>query len=600
MYILSEGKKEKPRHKLLNTDYIPTPLVQREQRQPIEVSRTYRHPSILRVVLHFIAYFFWRQIDRLLGRDDPLNRAIAARKLLQNLGGIWVKLGQLLSMRNDIFTEEMCDQLSKCLYANVAFPSSVVREVVERELGRPIDALFAVFEDNPIAAASIAQVHRGVLLNENVAVVIKVMRPGVSDAFRRDMALLRILVRFFSVLLPIAHLRLPDGLTELNEMVEEELNYTYEALNIKRLRRNLRKHNVYVPLLFSKYVSEKVLVLEEIQGVLMSEAIAISRQEPQRFKVWCNQNDVDPKKVASHLFYSNLRQLLEDNLFHADMHPGNIILLRHNRYALIDFGTVGTLDPSFLALYTGVLKSISSGNFVKAANLAIHMCTDIPTLDLEKLKRDLSAAMRLWQARTAMEGLTYHDRSLGASTQIIGKVFAKYRLQISWSSLRMARTWGTLDTTLAYFYPNMIQAKMLENYLKKAVVRRRKHLLANVRDRAVDLFDTAYQFRMLIDPIAHRNVIAYKQKLNKISLAVSALFQFLLVLSILIGLFSAHVFLDQNFEHLIDLSHLPSAGLIDDFPQIKREWFIVLMFLIIAVILLLRKLNRIVTTAYLR
>lgn len=586
-----------PKHELLNPEYLPTPLVQRDQRQPIPVDVNFKHPSSVRVLLSLTGFLLARTLDRLLRRSSPLKSAIAARELLQGLGGIWVKLGQLLSLRSDLLSDEMCDQLSRCLYSNVAFPSSIARAVVERALQKPISQVFSSFDDKPLAAASIAQVHRAVLLEEGVSVVVKVLRPGVGASFKRDMRLLRGILKLASIVLPIAHLRLNDALIELNGMVEEELDYSFEAYNLQRLRRTLRKHKVYVPYLFTQYANAEVLVMEEIKGVLMSEAISVSRQEPRRFEAWCQENTVNTKKVASHLFLSNLRQLLEDNLFHGDMHPGNIILLRHNRYALIDFGTIGTLEHSFIMLYVGVLKALSENNYDKAASLAIHMSTETPSLDLDHLKRDLIQAMRLWQAHSSMEGMSYYERSLGASTRIIGNVFAKYRLQISWTSLRMARTWGTLDSTLAYFYPDMSHARMFDRYLKKAKERRRQHVVSNIKERAVDFFDTAYQYRLLLDPVAQRSIIAYKQKLNKISLAISAIIRFILMFTVAGTVLGVYAFL---YQHYIDLSGLPIAGLLDDVPALEKEWFLLILIGLCIFVFLLRRLLRISTISYLR
>ena len=586
-----------PKLELLNPEYLPTPLVQRNQRHPISVDAHFKHPSLVHVLLSLTGFLLARTLDRVLRRSDPLKTAIAARELLQGLGGVWVKLGQLLSLKSDLLSDEMCDQLSRCLYSNVAFPSSVARAVVERAIQKPISKVFSSFDDTPLAAASIAQVHRAELLEEGVAVVVKVLRPGIRASFKRDMRLLRGMVKLASILLPIAHLRLNDALIELNGIVEEELDYSFEAYNIQRMRRTLRKHKVYVPHLFTQYANAEVLVIEEIKGVLMSEAISVSRQEPHRFEAWCQENTVNPKKVAAHLFLSNLRQLLEDNLFHGDMHPGNIILLRHNRYALIDFGTIGTLEQSFIMLYVGVLRALSQNNYDKAANLAIHMSTEIPSLDLADLKRDLIRAMRLWQAHSSMDGMNYYERSIGASTRIIGNVFAKYRLQISWTSLRMARTWGTLDSTLAYFYPDMSHARMFDRYLKKAKERRRQHLFSSIKERAFDFIDTAYQYRILLDPVAQRSILAYKQKLNKISLVISTTIRFILMFTLGGTIFGVYAFLDQ---HYLDLSHLPIGGLLDDVPRIEKDWFILVLFGLCILVFLLRRLLRISTISFLR
>lgn len=590
---------KKPKHKLLNPEYLPTPLLAPAQRRPIRVVALDQHRRLsgFTVIMRFAGFGLGRLGDKLRGRSDPLRTAVAARELFQGLGGLWIKLGQLLSLRSDVFSDEMCAQLSQLLHANIAFPGAVVRDAIEQELGRPVEAIFSRFDEHPIAAASIAQVHRAVLRKEQVPVVIKLLRPTVTEAFRRDMVLLRVTAQILSLLLPIGHLRLKDALNELDAVVEEELDYAYEAFNSRRLRKNLRRHKVYVPYLFRRYCTGKILVMEDIQGVLMSEAIAVGQRDPERFAAWCEENSIAPEKVAKHLFVSNMRQLLEDNLFHGDMHPGNIILLRNNRYALIDFGTIGSLDPAFLQTYLGVLKATNKRDYEKAADLSMHMCIEIPSFDIGKMRTELISAMKLWQARSEMESLGYHDRSLGASSKIIGQVFAKYRLQISWVALRMARTWGTLDTSLAYFYPDMSHSKMFARYLKGAQRRHRKNALKNLREGVSDMLDTANQYRVLLEPVAQRTTIAYKQKMNKFSMAAAAVMRFFYIGTIMAIIFCIHAFLHQ---HYVDLGHLPGGELVDDFPLLEKEWFIMAVLSLSLVSVLLRRLIRIASTAYLR
>ncbi|SMF97328.1 ubiquinone biosynthesis protein [Methylomagnum ishizawai] len=590
---------EKPKHKLLNPEYCPTPLLPPSQRPPIQVLALDQHHQygILTVLFRFAGFGLDRLGDKLRGRSNPLRSAVAARELFQGLGGLWIKLGQLLSLRSDVLSDEMCDQLSQLLYANIGFPGSVVREAIERELGCPVEKIFSRFEDAPLAAASIAQVHRAVLRQEGVPVVVKLLRPNVIEAFRRDMSLLRMVVGFLTALLPVGHMRLNEALDELDAMVEEELDYAYEASNSRRLRKNLRRHKVYVPYLFRRYCTGKLLVMEEIQGVLMSEAIAVSKQDPERFDAWCEENAVEPRKVAQHLFLSNMRQLIEDNLFHGDMHPGNIILLRNNRYALIDFGTIGALDPDFLQIYFGVLQAANQRAYGKAADLSLHMCTEIPQFNIGKMRSELISAIKLWQARSGMETLGYHDRSLGASGKIMGQVFAKYQLQVSWAALRMARTWGTLDTSLAYFDPEMNHRRMFSRYLKAADQRRRKNAVKKIREGFMSTLQTANEYRVLLEPIAQRATIAYKQKLNKISMATTTVIRFLLIVTLLAIIFCVHAFLHQHF---FDLGYLPGGELVDDFPSMEKEWFVVALFGLGLVTGLLRRLLRIASSAYLR
>lgn len=588
---------EKPKRKLLNPEYIPVPLVKREDREPIKILDLKHHrrvsgPVVLMRFMRFGMRIYFRNLFR---RPDSRRTAVETRELFEGLQGIWIKLGQLLSLRSDFFSDDMCNELSNLLYSNIGFPNA--GQVVTEQLGCPLETIFSEFEEVPLAAASIAQVHRAVLREEGVPVVIKLLRPNVIEAFRRDMVLLRWTVEILSIFMPLRRFRLRDGLNELNAMVQEELNYAYEAANSRQLRKVLRRHNVYVPYVFRKYCTEKMLVMEEISGVLMREAMEVQAAEPERFAEWCKVNSISPKKVAKNLFLSNMRQIVEDNLFHGDMHPGNIILLRNSRYALIDFGSIGSTDKTYLQTFLGMLRSVINREYERAANLALHTCADMPAYNVDEILADLVNAFKLWQARSELDTLGYHERSLNASTKITGQVFAKHHLQLNWAPLRMGRTMGTLDSSLASFYPDMNHARMFARYLGGASKRGRENRVKNLRSGVANLLESANQYRVLLEPAVQRAAITYKQKMDKISLIAALLMRFWVLVIVVLIIYTVHVFIDQ---HYVDLSEFPGSSLINAFPTKTKEWFVLLIIGLAMCGILLRRLIRIVSTSYLR
>ncbi len=590
---------EQPKRKLLDLELIPTPLVADKERKPIKILPLddFNRPNGLMVIWRFLLFGLHILGLRLRGVQDNMSLAKDARELFQGLGGLWIKLGQLLSLRTDYFSDEMCSELSHLLFANNGFPGADARLIIERELGCPLDQIFSEFDENPIAAASIAQVHRAVLRKENIPVVIKLLRPNVVQDFRRDMSLLRSIVNVLEFLMPVGHLRLHDGLNELDALLEEELNYAIEASNSRILRKSLLRHDVYVPYVFRNYCTEKMLVMEEISGVLMGDAITVKNTDPERFQAWCKENGVDPKKVATQLFLSNMRQIMEDNLFHGDMHPGNIILLRNNRYALIDFGTIGTLDTNYLHIHLGMLKALSERQYDKAANLCLHLCSEFPTSDIDIIRMELVKVLKLWQARSEFKSLSYHDRSINGSTKLIGRVFTQFRLQVNWTALRMGRTWGTLDASLATFHPNMNHTRLFNRYLKEAENRQEKNKLKLLRKNLIDLVETTKQYQVLLEPVLQRTTISYKQKLNKFNLVMAAIMRYVSIATIIGIIFVINAFIDQ---HYFDMDSSFMGRLVDDFPLLDREWFLILLIGLTLPIFLLRRLIKIVSSSYLR
>jgi len=337
--------------------------------------------------------------------------------------------------------------------------------------------------------------------------------------------------------------------------------------------------------------------VEEISGVLMKDAIAVNNTDPERFQAWCGENAVDPKKVATHLFLSNMRQLLEDNLFHGDMHPGNIILLRNNRYALIDFGTIGTLDTNYLHIYLGMLKALSERQYEKAAHLCLHLCSELPSSDIEKIRLELVKALNLWQARSEVNGLSYHERSINGSSKLIGRVFTQYRLQLNWTALRMGRTWGTLDASLATFHPKMNHTRLFTRYLKEAESRQEKNKLKVLRKSMVEFVETTKQYQVLLEPVMQRATISYKQKLNKFNLVMSTIMRYVSIATIIAIIFVGHAFIDQ---HYFDMDSSFIGRLVDDFPLLDHEWFLILLVGLTLPLFLLRRLIKIVSSSYLR
>lgn len=590
---------EKPKRKLLDLEFIPTPLLADKERKPIKILplESHKRPSGLMVIWRFLLFGLHVLGLRLRGVKDNTRLAKEARELFQGLGGLWIKLGQLLSLRTDFFSDEMCNELSNLLFANIGFPGADARLMIERELGCPLHRIFSEFDENPIAAASIAQVHRAVLRKENIPVVVKLLRPNVIQDFRRDMSLLRWIVNVLEFLMPVEHLRLHDGLNELDAVFEEELNYAIEASNSRLLRKSLLRHDVYVPYVFRDYCSERMLVMEEISGVLMGDAIAVNNADPERFQAWCTENGVDPKKVATHLFLSNMRQLLEDNLFHGDMHPGNIILLRNNRYALIDFGTIGTLDTNYLHIYLGMLKALNERQYENAAHLCLHLCSELPSNDIDKIRMELVKALKLWQARSEFKSLSYHERSINGSSKLIGRVFTEFRLQINWTALRMGRTWGTLDASLATFHPNMNHTRLFARYLKEATKRQEKNKLKVLRKSLTDFVETTKQYQVLMEPVLKRATISYKQKLNKFNLVMTTIMRYISIATIIAIIFVGHAFIDQ---HYFDMDGSFVGRLVDDFPLLEQEWFLILIAGMVLPVFLLRRLIKIVGSSYLR
>jgi ubiquinone biosynthesis protein len=180
------------------------------------------------------------------------------------------------------------------------------------------------------------------------------------------------------------------------------------------------------------------------------------------------------------LLLSFYRQLFEDNLFHGDLHPGNIMLLRNSKFALIDLGTVGNLEPRFVANYRKQAEALASREYSKAADLFLLLSDNLPLLDINAFRQDVIAAYRSWEARTKMRGLSYLEKSItGGVAGQVSEIARKYKVNPSWQFLRVTRALGTLDVNLNSLLGNVNPVNLIKSYSRQANMRNLKRTVKN-------------------------------------------------------------------------------------------------------------------------
>jgi len=281
----------------------------------------------------FLSPGIWFERRRQASRGERLRLA------LEELGPIFVKFGQAVSTRRDLLPSDIADELAKLQDRVPPFPGTVARETIERAYGRPMAEVFAEFDTTPLAAASIAQVHVARLLDGR-EVVVKVLRPGMRDWIERDLevlyALARLAHRYWS---EARRLRPIEIVAEYEKTILDELDLMREAANAAQLKRNFSGSDLlYVPDVYFDFCRLEVMVMERIHGVPISDLARLRAA------------GTDIARLAENGVRIFFTQVFRHNFFHADMHPGNIFVLasdpRNPRYAAIDFGIMGTLDPS--------------------------------------------------------------------------------------------------------------------------------------------------------------------------------------------------------------------------------------------------------------
>jgi ubiquinone biosynthesis protein len=267
------------------------------------------------------------------------------RLALEELGPIFVKFGQAVSTRRDLLPPDIADELAKLQDRVPPFPGWIARQIVERAHNRPIHEIFSEFDETPLAAASIAQVHTA-RLKDGQEVVVKVLRPGMRELIERDLEVLYVLGGLAQTYWSVGkRLRPLDIVTEYEKTVLDELDLMREAANASQLKRNFAGSDLlYVPEVYWDYCRIDVMVMERIHGIPINDIERLRNV------------GTDIKRLAENGVRIFFTQVFRHNFFHADMHPGNIFVIVDDparpRYAAVDFGIVGTLDPrdqSYLA-----------------------------------------------------------------------------------------------------------------------------------------------------------------------------------------------------------------------------------------------------------
>ncbi len=314
------------------------------------------------------------------------------RNILVELGPVYVKLGQLLSTRPDLLPAEYIDALTD-LQANVPpVPWAEVEIVIRQQLKRPIEEVFATINPRAIAAGSIAQTHKATL-RDGRSVALKVQRPGIDISIERDLELIRAVAELVALTDFGKDYDLVALAEEFATALTAELDFTQEASYTNQLRRNLAEsrwfdpRELVIPEIYWELTSEKLLVLEWLEGVPI--LLADLRENGSRGEI--------PEKrraITRLLFRTFFQQIYIDGFFHADPHPGNLFYLKDGRLALLDFGMMGRLDPRSQQILTEMLLAIVDLDAARCAQLTLQLADAAEPTKIADLESDFAKMLR--------------------------------------------------------------------------------------------------------------------------------------------------------------------------------------------------------------
>ncbi|WMW21382.1 AarF/ABC1/UbiB kinase family protein [Methanolobus mangrovi] len=436
-----------------------------------------------KIVDALVKYEFGHLVDRMgIGNIRPLRSRIIkqekvlkdtysgptkVRLMLEELGPTYIKLGQILSMRQDLIPPEYANEFTKLQDEIQPFGIEEVEKLIKEELGSGVDDLFDLFEETPIAAASIGQVHRA-KLKSGEEVVVKVQRPGIKKIIEADLDIIYSIASFTEEHLPEAKLYRPmEIVEEFERSIRAELDYTQEGRNAEHFAHNFREHpRIYIPKVYWDYSSMKVLTLEYIDGVKSS-----SFEELDRMKV-------DRKEIAVDVLKSFMKQMYDDGFFHADLHPGNVFIMKDGRIALLDFGMAGFLSADMRNLLIDELVAITRGDTVLYIELLRDLGSIGDEVDIASLKIDIDHLLYKYYGRTANQLNTALILE-----EMIG-LLRKYQIRVPANVALLSKGVMTIEGFSSIMDPQINLAVVAEPFAKKAI---------KDRIRLTNIASTAYR-----------------------------------------------------------------------------------------------------------
>ena len=364
----------------------------------LNLRRTYKSANRVRQIINvFLKYGFGKVIDQIhLSRFVPFRKRIKAfgqwpsvkepavaerlRMAFEELGPSFIKLAQILSSRPDLITKQYAEEFKKLQDRVPPFSSEEARQIIEQETAKTIGQVFSRFDAVPVAAASIAQVHYAALI-DNTNVVVKVQRPRIREQIETDISILTFIAGLMEKYFPESAFFNPAGIIEeFARTVRKELDFLEEARNCVRFGRNFEHDpDIHIPKVFNAYSTDKIIVMERIEGVRMDDIDGINRLGLDRVKL---------AKTGVNAYF---KQILEDGFFHADPHAGNIFAMPSGQIGFMDFGIVGRVSPELRETMANTFLALIQKNFDSLIDQYIELGLLPEHVDLDVFRKEFKA-----------------------------------------------------------------------------------------------------------------------------------------------------------------------------------------------------------------
>lgn len=463
--------------------------------------RTYRNVNRLRQIINvLLKYGFGKLIDQLhLNRFVPFRKRLRTfgqwpalksptvperlRMAFAELGPSFIKLAQLLSTRPDLITKQFADEFKKLQDRVPPFPTNEALKIIEAEIEAPVEDVFSYLAPEPVAAASIAQVYEGKLL-EGHEVIVKVQRPFISEQIETDINILTTAASLMERYIPETVFFNPAGIVEeFARTVRKELDFIEEGKNAIRFRKNFEgSRTVFIPEVYMEYTTEKVLVMERINGVKIDDIEGIERL------------GLDRKKIAKTGVDAYFKQVLEDGFFHADPHAGNIFATPDGMVAFMDFGIVGRVSPELRDSMANGFLALMRKDFDKLVDQYVELGLVPEHVDLDVFRREFKSDLS--DFLEPLYGVTLKELNFAEYINTITHMAIKHHLKLPSDLLLVDKAMLILENIGRELDPNFDFIAAAQPYAEKLIKERisPSRLYERTRKTVMDMSDFVVVF----------------------------------------------------------------------------------------------------------
>lgn len=395
-------------------------------------------------------------IEKIRKVDREMSTWERFRHMLDDLGPTYIKFGQIMSLRPDLIPNPLILELRKLQDEVAPVGYDTIRNQVENSLQLPLTQVFSSFEEKPLAAASLAQVHRAVLRDSGQVVAVKVQRPKIRQMIETDLYILELIAGQLDDRMESVRIYdLPTLVQEVKKTLLRELDFTREARHIKICRGNLSEtQEVYIPRVYERYSTDRILTMELVQGTKMKELAP--------------DDQFDREILAKRGLRLTIKQVLEDGFFHADPHPGNVIILDDNVLCVLDWGMVGRLTRRARYELIDLINAVVDKDSERILTILVNLTQVDGSIIPRRMEREILDILDIYHS------LPIQELNLGQLLLDISTMLRENRLKVPVDLAVMIKALITAEGTARQLYPELNVVKEAEPYVKRLALERWK------------------------------------------------------------------------------------------------------------------------------